>query len=781
MTKYFEEDIERVTEQTIEQKVRDNIEAIKNDTIDKIEYIESVTIQGSEDFDGINGIKNYAIDKDGNGGKINEIKQDALTHINNQKKELAEFGNSSKKEANEIYNEVCVINAATDSIVENTVSEIEYNIKEMLVDNGYIIKVFYDDNGDVSLALEIFDGIHYVSFGDSIAAGHLINNDWNNAPYYGHLSQYGQTLPNASKPNDTTLIVEDTYTDLTHKYLENDYGVGNVETISFARSGSRVKKPNSEYQSLTEIMNHEGVKDALSKADIVTICIGANDILEPATGKYLTPYLTEGIDLAPLEAEVEDSLRILYDDNHDYSYKVLFDKINNLVNPEAKVVFTTIYNPLKYLHLQKGSWDNEYQDSFFAPLLNSIPQVTVLGYELDMELKKGLLTTPAFERLFSRINVLGAWAEKYIDTNGTSVNGEKWIGLNNVIRQKVVEYQKTNPNFLVAETKNLFDSVPDREEKCSLHYNDLVNTQVTKGYNANDLEWSNLWEEKYGLGAEARKSYWTDLITKYFNISSLSFDYNGLADEIMPDVLMKVLYPAVDVHPRKDGHYVMMRSFADSLGWKSLDRYSITYNANGGNNYMNVQEVLGVDSIPAFIKLNANAFSPQQGYYFTGWNTKPDGSGTSYSNNQLISITSNLVLYAQWSNIYTVRYVHTNQTNSMSNSETGHKECYALWIDGAEMPKFGSFDSGSTTEYRLAYGTPVGVIAKHYKPSGLEGLAYGDVNCRVLWNDNVVSSGTGQATYDFTVTGNLTIDFRWKLDISTGKIKDWEDCHITTW
>ena len=38
----------------------------------------------------------------------------------------------------------------------------------------------------------------------------------------------------------------------------------------------------------------------------------------------------------------------------------------------------------------------------------------------------------------------------------------------------------------------------------------------------------------------------------------------------------------------------------------------------------------------------------RSGYIMTGWNTKPDGSGTSYATNHSVFLTSSMVLYAQW-------------------------------------------------------------------------------------------------------------------------------------
>ena len=77
--------------------------------------------------------------------------------------------------------------------------------------------------------------------------------------------------------------------------------------------------------------------------------------------------------------------------------------------------------------------------------------------------------------------------------------------------------------------------------------------------------------------------------------------------------------------------------------WKKDVIYTITFNANGGSGTMSALSV----KEGASQKLTANSFT-RTGYIFTGWNTKADGSGTSYTNGQTITPTSNLTLYAQW-------------------------------------------------------------------------------------------------------------------------------------
>ena len=50
---------------------------------------------------------------------------------------------------------------------------------------------------------------------------------------------------------------------------------------------------------------------------------------------------------------------------------------------------------------------------------------------------------------------------------------------------------------------------------------------------------------------------------------------------------------------------------------------------------------------PQEIQLPANSFS-KYGYVFNGWNTKADGTGVAYQNEELVTLEDNTVLYAQW-------------------------------------------------------------------------------------------------------------------------------------
>ena len=77
------------------------------------------------------------------------------------------------------------------------------------------------------------------------------------------------------------------------------------------------------------------------------------------------------------------------------------------------------------------------------------------------------------------------------------------------------------------------------------------------------------------------------------------------------------------------------------------DTYSIRYDGNSGSGRMSDETVKVNDKI----NLMTNAYK-KQGYVFVGWNTKADGSGMSYTDEQEIqglgSNNETITLYAQW-------------------------------------------------------------------------------------------------------------------------------------
>lgn len=71
----------------------------------------------------------------------------------------------------------------------------------------------------------------------------------------------------------------------------------------------------------------------------------------------------------------------------------------------------------------------------------------------------------------------------------------------------------------------------------------------------------------------------------------------------------------------------------------------VTFDSNGGTGDMDAQ------TVENSAQLHHNAFS-RTGYSFAGWNTQPDGNGTAYDNEAVITATATnkgpVTLYAQW-------------------------------------------------------------------------------------------------------------------------------------
>ena len=92
---------------------------------------------------------------------------------------------------------------------------------------------------------------------------------------------------------------------------------------------------------------------------------------------------------------------------------------------------------------------------------------------------------------------------------------------------------------------------------------------------------------------------------------------------------------------------------------------SILFNANGGSGD-DYTKALGNNEKYTLVKASGLDMT-KDGYTFTGWNTKSDGSGTSYKAGSIIRVTgTDNVLYAQWKNntyTATVKYVDGDGNN----------------------------------------------------------------------------------------------------------------------
>jgi uncharacterized repeat protein (TIGR02543 family) len=111
----------------------------------------------------------------------------------------------------------------------------------------------------------------------------------------------------------------------------------------------------------------------------------------------------------------------------------------------------------------------------------------------------------------------------------------------------------------------------------------------------------------------------------------------------------------------------------------AVTRYTVTYDANGISGAApSSQEAL----YGSAVTLKTDSGLTMSGYAFSGWNTKADGTGTAYAAGDSYTVTGDITLYAQWTELYTVRY------NEGSSS-------YSSTLASVSLPPRQQVESGS--------------------------------------------------------------------------------------
>ena len=132
-----------------------------------------------------------------------------------------------------------------------------------------------------------------------------------------------------------------------------------------------------------------------------------------------------------------------------------------------------------------------------------------------------------------------------------------------------------------------------------------------------------------------------------------------------------------------------------------------TYTGNTGDS--NNQQTFGANTLN---NLSSNGFAIS-GYVFNSWNTEPDGSGTSYTDEERFyakvgTETTNVTLYAIWDKLYTITFHTSNATSiyfdrvTYTNGQTTTAISGKSYIISGNYPTGYSFSNWSVTAGTLA-------------------------------------------------------------------------------
>lgn len=168
--------------------------------------------------------------------------------------------------------------------------------------------------------------------------------------------------------------------------------------------------------------------------------------------------------------------------------------------------------------------------------------------------------------------------------------------------------------------------------------------------------------------------------------------------------------------------------------------YTVTYNANGGSGApANQSKILGTNLVLS------STVPTRSGYDFVSWNTKADGTGTSYNAGGTYTKDAPLTLYAIWK-IKTVALSDTLYIGALSsyNNEPAATQTKTLELDLTNVKTL-SFNTSGKWGYRNDIKATVSLIVNgtEYKKENIADGADNPVLHSFNWD---VSSITGSAT-----------------------------------
>ena len=205
------------------------------------------------------------------------------------------------------------------------------------------------------------------------------------------------------------------------------------------------------------------------------------------------------------------------------------------------------------------------------------------------------------------------------------------------------------------------------------------------------------------------------------------------------------------------------QALSTAAQWTGVS-YSVAFNKNGGSGSMTTQTGFVYGTAKA---LTANAFTAPTGYYFSSWNTKSDGTGTSYADKANMTTGTStsggtVTLYAIWVGIsYSVKFNANGGSGTMSNMSCTYGTAKALTANAFTAPTNGgySFQGWATSASNATAGT-VAYADKANMTTGTT-TSGGTVNLYAVWKRTVTfKSGKAKETSSTATQyygGNVTL------------------------
>ena len=178
--------------------------------------------------------------------------------------------------------------------------------------------------------------------------------------------------------------------------------------------------------------------------------------------------------------------------------------------------------------------------------------------------------------------------------------------------------------------------------------------------------------------------------------------------------------------------------------------YKVIFNSNSGTGTMPTQTFIYDETQ----ELNENTFI-RNGYAFKNWNTKADGTGISYTNEQEISISEDFTLYAQWNLVIPEINKYKLKDNMITNLKEGlNANEFDLQLDEIYTLKIYDKSENEKTEGSIATGDKAKIYLDNLLVSEYTLVVSGDVT-----GDGIVNIADVLKIADHTINKNILTDY----------------------
>ena len=287
------------------------------------------------------------------------------------------------------------------------------------------------DTNDSTTPPVVDTTINYVSLGDSIAEGYA-------------LTEYNQKSVDG--------FVPESYAQMFKSMLEEHYE--EVNAVNYATAGDT---SGDLLNLLTPLLSTELADDSqtmktnIQNADIISVCIGANDILGPAIDNF-AGYVMGSVDITQ---SLDAGLTVLSN-----NFKYVVTTLQTL-NPTCKLVFLNVYNP--YKEFMTTTKSVSISTGFFPITLDS-----------------------------AILNEIGSITEVYLDSGSTNVTvgGQQTTktisaGVNQVIESTI----ENEENCYLLDVKDCFDTYfQTKVDESAENKYDIVNSYLLSVDSAVNLD-----------------------------------------------------------------------------------------------------------------------------------------------------------------------------------------------------------------------------------------------------------------------------------------------------